>query len=54
MSTQEPSANAPGEKPKGMAKFRRRVSRILGKDDVKRATAGGSTAAPSTAAASSA
>ena len=47
MSEREAITNVPEDKPKTMTKFKRRISRILGKDDVKRATqASSSNAAP--------
>ncbi|KAL9128504.1 MAG: hypothetical protein Q9217_002830 [Psora testacea] len=47
MSTQGTGEAAPGDRPKAMAKFKRRMSRILGRDESKRGSvAGASTTAP--------
>ena len=40
MSERDTGASVP-EKPKTMTKFKRRISRILGKDEVRRATQSG-------------
>ena len=49
MSEREVTSSVPEDKPKTMTKFKRRISRILGKDEVKRATQAGPSGTAGTA-----